>query len=118
MSSNKLPPPTGMPPPTMAPTKAPRTMTPAQMPSSVPPAAAPTAHPGAPPAPSDANLVAALPTDPAPPAPVLTSEKNVAQWPLTPGYQAFMAWLKRRCDRIRGQSIRRGMEGVTEKVAL
>jgi hypothetical protein len=109
--------------PTMAPTKAP-TRVPTQAPGRAPPAtAAPTRAPGAPPSNTPTtngdigDVLAALPTDPAIPQPVLTSERNVAAWPSTPGYQSFQAWLKQRCARIQGQPIRRGTEGVHAEVS-
>lgn len=123
-----------MPPPTMAPTQAPTraptqapTMAPSMVPAQAPrmplPTAASTRAPGAGGSPSlpaggkIEDVLAALPADPAAPQPVLTSERNVAAWPSTPGYQCFQAWLKRRCARIQGQPIRHGTEGVQAEVS-
>ncbi|GFZ51999.1 PPIase PTPA-1 [Saitozyma sp. JCM 24511] len=46
-----------------------------------------------------------LPSDPAPPAPLLTTQHNVDLWPSTPGFKGFWGWVQRRCDRIRGREI-------------
>lgn len=139
MESDDRPGQTRMPPPTMAPTMAPTraptqaptmvptmapTMAPAQAPTRMPPpTAAPTRAPNASAAPTApagghiGDVLSALPTDPAAPQPVLTSEGNVATWPNTPGYQSFQAWLKHRCSRVQGQPIRRGTEGVRFEVS-
>jgi hypothetical protein len=93
-ASTSMPPPTGMPPRTSMPppTSVPRRTAPQ-------PAASATPTPGAP---ADAVV---LPSNPAPPAPVLTTEDAVHTWPTTPGYRGFIDWLRVRCERIRGRPI-------------
>ncbi|KAL1413219.1 Serine/threonine-protein phosphatase 2A activator 1 [Vanrija albida] len=75
----------------------------------------PTAAPPRPAAPSSNGADAAdgveLPADPFSPAPLLTTEAAVAEWPRTAGYQAYTGWLRRRCERIRGKGIIPGSDG-------
>lgn len=51
-----------------------------------------------------------LPSDPFPPAELLRTEDAVKAWPATPGYRAFMGWLKARCASIKGKEIMTGSE--------
>lgn len=48
-----------------------------------------------------------LPSEPEEPAPILTNDVVVSQWPQTAGFQGFWGWIKRRCERIKGKSILR-----------
>ena len=54
----------------------------------------------------------ALPSDPAPPRPILATDQAVAQWPTTPGFRGFWGWTTRRCDSIKGRPILTGPSGV------
>jgi serine/threonine-protein phosphatase 2A activator len=49
-----------------------------------------------------------LPSDPATPAQILTSQSNVDLWPTTPGFKGFWGWVQRRCERIKGREIMAG----------
>lgn len=49
-----------------------------------------------------------IPSDPALPRPCLTSDAIVSRWQNSPGFQYFWAWIKRRCDRLKGKEIIRG----------
>jgi len=78
-----------------------------------PPPLPPTATPPpAPPPPAESEEIV-LPSDPDPPAQILTTEKNVAAWPKTPGYRGYIGWLKKRCESIRGRGIVEGNEGAS-----
>lgn len=57
-----------------------------------------------------------LPSDPAPPAPLLTTQHNVDLWPSTPGFKGFWGWVQRRCDRIRGREIVTGRYDTAAEV--
>jgi serine/threonine-protein phosphatase 2A activator len=72
-----------------------------------PPPLPPTAAPAGP------TEEISLPSDPAPPAQVLTTDAAVAAWPQTPGYRGYILWLRRRCERIRGRSIVEGKAGAS-----
>ncbi|TYJ51490.1 serine/threonine-protein phosphatase 2A activator 1 [Cryptococcus floricola] len=49
-----------------------------------------------------------LPSNPAAPRPCITTDDLVARWQHAPGFQCFWAWVRRRCDRIKGKEIVRG----------
>jgi hypothetical protein len=66
--------------------------------------------------PSHARFEILLPVEPAKPQPILTTESTVAQWPTTPGFQAFWGWIKRRCERIKGKDILSGDYNGTSEV--
>ncbi|GMK59923.1 hypothetical protein CspeluHIS016_0901400 [Cutaneotrichosporon spelunceum] len=101
-----------MPPPTA--TRAPRPLPSTSMPpptAMLPPTSIPsrklgdaTAHPATqvPVHPTGAVI---LPSSPAAPVPVLTTEDAVQDWPATAGYRGFIDWLRVRCERIRGRPI-------------
>lgn len=94
-----------MPPPPMPSTRAPRPPPPTSTPPRrvSPPITTTTRHsPPHPEAPADAVL---LPSNPAPPAPVLRGEAAVEAWPQSAGYRGFIDWLRRRCERIKGKPI-------------
>jgi hypothetical protein len=56
-----------------------------------------------------------LPSNPAPPVQVLTTEANMEAWHRSPGFRGFMGWLKRRCEKIKGERTRSGeYEGNSE----
>ncbi|WVQ76163.1 hypothetical protein IAR50_005818 [Cryptococcus sp. DSM 104548] len=50
----------------------------------------------------------ALPANPAAPRPCITTDDMVGRWQGAPGFQCFWAWVRRRCDRIKGKEILRG----------
>jgi hypothetical protein len=58
-----------------------------------------------------------LPSNPEAPAQILTVESHVSEWPPTPGYRAFIGWLKQRCEQIRGRTIIEGNEGASVPIA-
>ncbi|WVO16762.1 serine/threonine-protein phosphatase 2A activator 1 [Cryptococcus depauperatus] len=47
----------------------------------------------------------ALPAIPPTPRPCLTNDVLVARWQKSAGFQLFWAWIKRRCDRLKGKEI-------------
>lgn len=65
------------------------------------------------PTPSAREEEIVLPSLPAPPAQILTSEANVAAWPRTPGYRGYVGWLKKRCESIRGRTLVEGNAGTS-----
>lgn len=46
-----------------------------------------------------------LPAQPEEPQPFLTNDEVVSRWLASPGFQAFWAWIRRRCDTVRGRDI-------------
>ena len=59
-----------------------------------------------------------LPSDPAPPRQILTTDTAVAQWHTTPGFRGFWGWTTRRCDRIKGKQIMEGSNDSTSVVSF
>lgn len=49
-----------------------------------------------------------IPSDPAQPRPCLTNDTVVSRWQNSPGFQYFWAWIRRRCDQLKGKQIIRG----------